>query len=716
MPNNNNIDVNNNSAMTIPRGGTAAPTPSPTASKILSWDSLKEDPFIKTMAAVGGTIWNTSKGLALAFTHNILLYKPPVGIVTLIVTYQWLQKRVLQRNFLSVLDDFPVLVSHKKRRPKSVDVDAADRAYNTDGGVHAQALQEVLSRSSLNESVRKLVEDSACPPRTSRSLCAKRLVETMVEYQKQADTNNAQLQALLELRALDALLRSVRDEDLAPSANRLKSTKQAWEYDVGRWATSKRQWVKRTVLGAVMSRYAPSLSEWRKQLQQTSEKLQNEYHQLGQVQQLLLQQPPPPPPPTTKQSSSQQQSPIVATKAIMEWNENAKQLLKDFLTDRWSRVDPGKVVSEDDRPGITIGMDLQRLNQSSWGERNWLTTLFLVEKSQQRRRLLQEQQLREQAQLQVHGEGRYFLSWLTSWRFAELKSFVSRFDFFGIPSVVGKIVLAKVIHSALLPYWPQMKQTGEQVGLALWGIVEFRFYKPIKVIVMDLLNRRPRLLDSTQLDNEQESLLNMLRDLGIKVENMEKSDALAEASRMYEKQLRNGAVKNMVFGRMVQLILIQVQQLKADMLQAFKSIDELVDANRLNVSLLAAIPAFLLVRWGSQFIYTLLYQLRMHDVSGLKEAHFELTSLLRDLERLLILNKDQQQMSSEQLGEFIVSEQQYLLLLDYCQPPLPTKQVDSIYKDLQDLLPQGAGGLDKEMQLNLLNLIHQKNAELRKRI
>jgi len=54
--------------------------------------------------------------------------------------------------------------------------------------------------------------------------------------------------------------------------------------------------------------------------------------------------------------------------------------------------------------------------------------------------------------------------------------------------------------------------------------------------------------------------------------------------------------------------------------------------------------------------------------------------------------------------------------LDYCQPPLPTKQVDSIYKDLQDLLPQGAGGLDKEMQLNLLNLIHQKNAELRKRI
>jgi len=134
------------------------------------------------------------------------------------------------------------------------------------------------------------------------------------------------------------------------------------------------------------------------------------------------------------------------------------------------------------------------------------------------------------------------------------------------------------------------------------------------------------------------------------------------------------------------------------------------------VSLLAAIPAFLLVRWGSQFIYTLLYQLRMHDVSGLKEAHFELTSLLRDLERLLILNKDQQQMSSEQLGEFIVSEQQYLLLLDYCQPPLPTKQVDSIYKDLQDLLPQGAGGLDKEMQLNLLNLIHQKNAELRKRI
>ena len=64
---------------------------------------------------------------------------------------------------------------------------------------------------------------------------------------------------------------------------------------------------------------------------------------------------------------------------------------------------------------------------------------------------------------------------------------------------------------------------------------------------------------------------------------------------MYEEELKQGAIKNLFRGGMVRLLLIQVQQLKTGMLQAMGSIDHLMDANRLNVQLLTAIPAFLLV-------------------------------------------------------------------------------------------------------------------------
>ena len=51
---------------------------------------------------------------------------------------------------------------------------------------------------------------------------------------------------------------------------------------------------------------------------------------------------------------------------------------------------------------------------------------------------------------------------------------------------------------------------------------------------------------------------------------------MAEASRMYEKELAQGAIKNLFRGGMVRLLLIQVQQLKTGLLQAMGSIDDLM--------------------------------------------------------------------------------------------------------------------------------------------
>ena len=75
----------------------------------------------------------------------------------------------------------------------------------------------------------------------------------------------------------------------------------------------------------------------------------------------------------------------------------------------------------------------------------------------------------------------------------------------------------------------------------------------------------------------------MLMDLGVGDGTRQtRAAALAAASRMYEQEVAGGAIRGIVRGRVAQLMLIQIQQLKADLLQAMDTIDSLVDSNRLN--------------------------------------------------------------------------------------------------------------------------------------
>ena len=100
----------------------------------------------------------------------------------------------------------------------------------------------------------------------------------------------------------------------------------------------------------------------------------------------------------------------------------------------------------------------------------------------------------------------------------------------------------------------------------------------MKDITLDLLNRRPRMVDAFALLNEQTSLDNMLKDLGVGDGSRQtRAAALAAASRMYEQEVSGGAIRGFLRGNTVQLMLIQIQQLKADLLQAMDTIDSLVD-------------------------------------------------------------------------------------------------------------------------------------------
>lgn len=176
-------------------------------------------------------------------------------------------------------------------------------------------------------------------------------------------------------------------------------------------------------------------------------------------------------------------------------------------------------------------------------------------------------------------------------------------DFKGVPSSLATLIASLVIHETLKPRWSIIVATFLSTSDIVKGILDRRFYTPVRDIVLDLMNRRPRLLDPFALQIEETSLENMLRDLGIvdSTSIYDRAQVLTKMAGMYEEELQNGPIRGVFHGQMVRLLLIQIQQLKTDLLVAMGTIDDLVDANRLNVQLLASIPSVLLVGLFASF-------------------------------------------------------------------------------------------------------------------
>lgn len=96
-------------------------------------------------------------------------------------------------------------------------------------------------------------------------------------------------------------------------------------------------------------------------------------------------------------------------------------------------------------------------------------------------------------------------------------------------------------------------------------------------IVHDLLHRRPRLTDASALEDAQTSLACMLDEFVSDAQAKRRAErpsagavvkdraaALAAVSRAYEAEIRRGAVRNIVQGKLVRLILIQVALMASD--------------------------------------------------------------------------------------------------------------------------------------------------------
>lgn len=319
-----------------------------------------------------------------------------------------------------------------------------------------------------------------------------------------------------------------------------------------------------------------------------------------------------------------------------------------------------------------------------------------------------------------------------------------------------------------------------------FGIYERRFYTPVRDIVLDLLNRRERLTDATALEDSRASLEYMLSEFlednrrrrgrgggGGGSAADDRAAKLAAVSRAYESEIKRGALRNIVQGKLVRLILIQVQLLKTEMLKAMGAIDDLVDANRLNVQLLASLPAFVLLGFGSRAGFKLVNVVRTQGLRSMRQVHEEMGGVLGRLEHCLLLagsprpqaasstlggggdddcggnggngidepssssgarsgsqeeddthadakeaaavgsargSQDGRLLQGAELGEFSLQLHSYLLLLDFSSSAYASRASDALHHELQDLLRQGQ--LSVTQQSAMLASLKERHAAL----
>ena len=318
--------------------------------------------------------------------------------------------------------------------------------------------------------------------------------------------------------------------------------------------------------------------------------------------------------------------------------------------------------------------------------------------------------------------------------------FTNAVDVCGIPSSLASVGLAAGAHRLLTPTWNRVVSTLNQ-GLP-WAAERFRRQVLLpfgRVVAAYSRNNKPLspLMGLLDADNEEESLDNMLKNLGFgKGSGEDRNEALRSATRSYEKLINRGIVTNLVRGRLFRLTLMQVVQLKAGLLRALEEIDTLVQATQLNVRIIAAIPAVLLVMVTTRFLVRAVVTYQVRDIRPLRSVCEGMGGYLYEMEKLLVSaqknahpERSQQngfdlgaaplhgrtiplELSPADFGRFVLHAHEYLVLLDHCSSLLQARSSAFIRTSLRQLLEQPVRQLTRDAQISLLRLIREKHAEL----
>ncbi|KAG3096959.1 hypothetical protein PC122_g4748 [Phytophthora cactorum] len=262
-------------------------------------------------------------------------------------------------------------------------------------------------------------------------------------------------------------------------------------------------------------------------------------------------------------------------------------------------------------------------------------------------------------------------------------------------------------------FWVVNNQKEFQAGIvamraALQEFLNEHMIEPLQAIFEEVvLNQKPEIQDAMALLDTKESLRRMLsdfvKDTNPKVPHTEMKRIMDEmdmsvVSLQYEKQL-GSAVKNLMTGDIVRMLLIQVQFIKKELMVAMGAIDELMHANQLNMQMMATVPTFLvfgglykLVTSAFHMIYKrmsdrLFYD--SHEIAGF------LRNNLRDIERLL--NKqnrgsgvsDEAVLGVRDLGFLILLLHQLRDLFEAYRALFQEEEQERFEEDLDDLIGEG---------------------------
>ena len=281
---------------------------------------------------------------------------------------------------------------------------------------------------------------------------------------------------------------------------------------------------------------------------------------------------------------------------------------------------------------------------------------------------------------------------------AAIVHWTKRLNYRGIPGYLASLWVANIAHHRIKPHWPFLKKQGLEIAGTALTIFKTRVWEPFTNLVDEIMNRSKGIMSAMGLDEEQTSLDHMLRDMGFGDGTAASRDqALQQAARQYEHDLASGVFVNLARGRLVRLLLIQVQQLKVGLLSALDTIDVLMKGNRIHFQILAFIPAVWITVYGTRFFIRSLYNIRAKDLRPVRLVHGEMSLYLDHLERIILLSDVgatglnsgstvDSALSIRQTGELHLYVYRYLVLLDYSCPPFPSTRCDQLHLSLQDLL------------------------------
>lgn len=273
----------------------------------------------------------------------------------------------------------------------------------------------------------------------------------------------------------------------------------------------------------------------------------------------------------------------------------------------------------------------------------------------------------------------------------------------GIPTYLLCVVMAHWLHNhcyTRLNDEPQIRAAVQATYQTALGIANVRVWEPIKGIIDDLLNRHEGIMAEFSLADEEHVLDSMLKQLGFGDGSQAmRLQALKKAALKYEQHVHGTHLYwNVANGQVVRLLLLQLQQLKVGLLSAMDIIDTvIIKGNRIHLQIIAAVPALWIIVVLARFIFRYMHNVRVMDLRPVREIHKEMGHCLDQIRGAILMQQQsigdktngRRLPAAETIGTVVVHLHRYCWLL----------QQESFFFSESDLLRSSLQSLARDIIL-----------------